>query len=675
MLPTLLLLALTPATPPAHTMHPEELDAVQVLGRQQNLLRRAITASEGVVGPVELTSRPRLRSGDLVEYVPGLVATQHSGSGKANQYFLRGFNLDHGTDFATRVAGMPVNLRSHGHGQGYTDLNFLIPELVEELRYRKGPYRAEVGDFSAAGSAEFELVDGLPQQRISLGIGEEGFRRGLLAGSTQQGDATWTGAVEDQRYDGPWTDIDEDGRRQNLALGLAGEIGGGRGQLWLLAYDAEWNAPDQIPQRAVEQGLIDRLGSLDRTLGGASSRYSLSGQWQGPVAGWDAQVSAYAIDYDLELFSNFTYFLDDPAGGDQFRQFDERRVFGFDGRATRELGPGSLGLGLEARRDDIDHVGLSRTQARRFSTAIRDDRVEEDSAAVHLDWQQDLGQRWRLYLGGRYDRYLFDVGALQPQNSGRNDDGIASLKSSLAFAASDTLELYLSAGQGFHSNDARGTVIQVDPVSGDPVDAVDPLVRSRGIELGARWQLPQRFQATLDVWFLELDSELLFVGDAGNTEATDASRRHGAELGLYWFADPRWTAELELGWTHAELAGRADDHIPGAIPRVIAAGISAELGRGWSAAARLRHFGRYPLIEDDSVRADDATVVNLRVGKRFTPALQLTIDVLNALDSEDRDIEYFYASRLPGEPEAGVDDVHFHPLEPRAVRATLEWAW
>lgn len=665
-------LALQPATLDDRAA---ELDTVQVLGRQQNLLRRAISASEGVVGPVELESRPRLRSGDLVEYVPGLVATQHSGSGKANQYFLRGFNLDHGTDFATRVAGMPVNLRSHGHGQGYTDLNFLIPELVEELRYRKGPYRAQVGDFSAAGGAEFELASTLPEDRLSVGIGEDGFRRALLAGSLERGRTTWTGAVEDQRYDGPWSDIDEDGRRQNLALGLGGALGGGRGQLWLLAYDAEWNSPDQIPQRAVEQGLIDRLGTLDRTLGGASSRYSLSGQWNGPVFGWETQVSAYAIDYDLELFSNFTYFLDDPDRGDQFRQFDERTVYGFDGRASRALGPGTLGVGLEARRDDIDHVGLSRTQARRFTSAIRDDQVEEDSAAAHVDWQQDLSSRWRLYLGARYDRYLFDVDALQPENSGRNDDGITSLKSSLAFAASESLELYLSAGQGFHSNDARGTVIAVDPVNGDPAAPVDPLVRSRGAEIGARWQLPRRFQATLDLWFLQLDSELLFVGDAGNTEATDASRRRGAELGLYWFADARWQAELELGWTHAKLSGRADNHIPGAIPRVLAAGLSADLGRGWTAAARLRHFGDYPLIEDGSVRAEDATVVNLRIGKRFTPTLHMSVDVLNALDSDDRDIEYFYASRLPGEPDAGVDDVHFHPLEPRAVRASVEWAW
>jgi len=652
------------------------LDAVTVIGRRENRVGEAISASEGSVSQTEIAARPLLRPGDLLEFVPGLVATQHSGSGKANQYFLRGFNLDHGTDFATMVDGMPVNMRTHGHGQGYTDLNFLIPETVRELTYRKGTYYADVGDFSSAGSVRFDLFDRVPSGQAELTLGQFGYARGLLLDSQAMAGGDLLHAIELQAYDGPWRDIDEDVRKASMLLRYSAPVGGGTGHLSLMGYRNTWNSPDQIPQRAVEQGLISPFGQLDTDAGGETARWSLSGGWSAEALGGEFAASTYAIDYRMKLWSNFTYFLDDPVDGDQFQQQDERRIYGFTLSQQWQRGRSRWRIGAEGRLDDIGRVGLFRTRDREELGTVRDDAVREGSLGVHVANEMRFGDRWRTYVGARHDRYAFDVDSNLAANSGEASAGRTSVKASLGFRALPTLELYASGGTGFHSNDARGTTLRVDPASGEPGVAVDPLVPSQGAELGARWRPGDRFQATLAAWTLRLDSELLFVGDAGNTEATRPSRRDGLELGLYWFAGERFTADVEMSYTNTRFRDRdpAGPEIPGAIPLVLSAGVAARSDGGWVANARLRHFGRYPLIEDDSVRSAGSTLLNLRVGREWG-RLGAYLDVLNALDSRDHDIDYSFASRLPGEGPEGVEDIHFHVFEPRAVRLSLRYAF
>lgn len=673
----ILLLMLTPAPALAATGAEDAaaaLDRVEVIGRRQNLVGTAISASEGAVGVDDVARRPLQRAGDLIEFVPGLVATQHSGSGKANQYFLRGFNLDHGTDFATWVDGMPVNLRTHGHGQGYTDLNFLIPELVDSLRYRKGTYYADVGDFSAAGSAQFSLRDRLDEGMLELGVGRFGWRRAVAADSQATAAGELLLAGEWQTHDGPWTDVEEAVGKRNLLLRHSGQLAGGRLSLTVMGYRNDWNSPDQVPQRAIDRGLISRLGSLDTTLGGESSRNSLSAGWEGEAFGGGLQASAYAIDHELSLWSNFTYFLDDAEAGDQFEQRDARRLYGANLVQQWQRGDSLWQLGGELRRDDIDEVGLFRTRARQRLAAIRDDRVVEDSLGLFLANETRWTPRLRSYLGLRHDAYEFDVHALQAENSGSADDALGSAKASLAYQASDALDLYASWGQGLHSNDARGTTLRVDPVSGEPAEPVDPLVRSRGAELGLRWQPDAQVNATLAVWNLSLDSELLFVGDAGTTEASRPSARHGVELGVYWLPDARLAVDAELAWTRSRFrdADPAGRRIPGAIPRVANLGLHLELGGGWQAGGRLRYFDAYPLIEDGSQRSRGSTLLTLRLARTWQ-RLRVTLDLHNALDSDDHDIDYFYTSRLRGEPAEGVDDIHFHPLEPRSWRLGVSW--
>jgi hypothetical protein len=651
-------------------------EEVLVLGRWDNPFGLTSSASQGVVGAAELDARPRTRTGEILEAVPGLIVTQHSGTGKSNQMFLRGFNLDHGTDFATWIDGMPVNLPTHAHGQGYTDLNFLIPELVERLEYRKGAYYPEVSDFSSAGAAYLTTYARLPEGIVKGGIGEDGYASVLVADSASTGRGDLLYAVQAHRYDGPWVDVSEDLQRNNLLLRYSSRTDdGGAWNVALMGYDAQWNAADQIPRRAVESGALSPLGSVDTTLGGETSRYSVSGSWNAPLGAGHARFNAYAIDYDLSLFSNFTYFLDDPVDGDQFQQLDDRTITGGElaytfGDVTRTRHT----FGAMLRYDDIGGVGLFRTAARERLSTVRADSVEELSLGVYYSAEVRFTDRLRATLGARADRYDFDVASDLAENSGQAGDTSFAPKASLIYAASNRTELYASAGKGFHSNDARGTTIAVDPATGDPADRVTPLVDSRSAELGFRTFIESKLNLSAALWMLGLDSELLFIGDAGNTEPSRASRRYGIEVPLYYRLNDRLTFDVELALTHSEFTepDAAGDEIPGSIDEVLAAGLTLQNPKGFYGSARLRYFGDRPLIEDGSIESDPSSVVNLTLGFRRS-SFDVRVDVLNVFDSADDDITYWYASRLRGEPGEGVEDYHFHPLEPRNVRVYLSW--
>jgi hypothetical protein len=647
------------------------LEEVVVEGRRQVLVGQARSASEGVIGQAELEIRPLLRPGDVLESVPGLIITQHSGSGKSNQMFLRGFNLDHGTDFATWIDGMPVNLRTHGHGQGYTDLNFIIPETIRTIEFVKGPYHAELGDFSSAGGATIRTFDDIPDDTVKIGIGENGFGRLLVMGDEEIGDIEFTGALEGQVYDGPWTDIEEDVRKINGFARLSQADDERRWAVTAMYYDNEWNSADQIPARAVDQRLIDLFGSIDTTLGGDSRRASLSWAYEHEHELHRSEWSAYVIDYQLDLWSNFTYLLEDPVNGDQFQQVDDRTIWG--GAYRRHWVTGGVdhfhhSAGLEFRYDDIGEVGLFNTQQRRRLSTVRQDSVDQASVGVFYELAWRMTDRWRSVLGIRGDYYWAEVESDNPANSGDDGDGIVSPKASLIYTVSDTTELYLSGGFGFHSNDARGKTITVDPETGEPVAPVDPLVQSKGAEIGLKTVWLDRWNASLALWYLDLDSELLFVGDAGTTEPSGASERWGIEFNNFWVINEVWTLEADLAWTDAQFQDApGEDEIPGALPFVATGAISAVYPNGLFGSFRLRYFDGAPLIEDGSVEGESATMVNLSLGWG-NETWRIQADILNLFDSTDKDIQYFYASRLPGEPADGVEDIHFHVFEPRQLR-------
>ena len=650
------------------------IEELVVWGRSLQLLGSADSASQGVVGYADFSTRPLARVGELVEVVPGMIATQHSGPGKANQYFLRGFNLDHGSDFSTFFEGMPVNFRTHAHAQGYMDLNFIIPEIIERVDFKKGPYSANTGDFSLAGTSSMKTYDTLERGFVEVTAGSGDEIRVVAANSfsTEQGSLLY--ALEHQQTNGMFV-LDQDVRKYNGLLKYTGEIDGIPSQLTLTAYDSEWISTNQVPQRAVASGQIDRFGFIDPDLGGQSHRYSLSGRFE--LGEWD--LTAYASAYYMSLINNPTYVLNDPINGDEFEQEDERLLFG--GSLLRKGAFDFLGLqaaslvGAEARYDDVQELNLFNTRSRVRYDSVREDDAQELSLSAYAESEFMVSEKLRLTTGLRVDYIRFDVEALRPQNSGSDNDALLQPKFGLAYRLADSLEFYANYGHGFHSNDVRAAVNRIDPITGEDTEAQDILVEGRGGEIGFRYDNLRGFNVTLTAFELATDSELVFVGDAGTTEPSDPTRRSGVELNAFYSINDRLVIDFSAARASGHFRGlpNGENSITDAHENVAAAGLSYVGTQGITASLRLRYFGDAALTEDESLMKEDSTLVNAGVSYAFG-AWEMGIDALNLFDAEDDDIAYFFESRLPGELEA-VEDIHFHPSNPRIIRAMLRYSF
>lgn len=631
------------------------VDTVRIVAHSATLHGVATTASQGRVDSTELRALPLSREGELLETVPGMIVTQHSGEGKANQYFARGFNLDHGTDFETNVDGMPVNMPSHAHGQGYTDLNFLLPELVTSLDYRLGVYYADVGDFSSAGSSEFHLARELASPFISLTSGDNGLDR-VAAGASAGG---LLAAGEVKGYDGPWLLPEEERKFSGLVRYSWGDF-----SILALGYHNKWRSNDQIPIRAIDDNLISRFGQIDSTDGGTSDRYSLSGSWRHVGARSIQNIELYGISSDLNLYSDFTYFLVDPVHGDQFNQREHRLTLG--GKATDALSVPVLGIltvGLDTRDDLIPSIGLYHTEHEIRLGTVRHDAIDETSSGVFAEVSTHWLSWFRTELGLRGDAYAFDVDSRERASS------ILSPKAALTFTPSSVAELYLDGGFGFHSNDARAVTLTAG-------QAAPALVRSRGAEVGARLTPTNAFTSTVALWALDLDSELIYDADAGTNDPSSPSRR----LGVTWSNVYRPLAQLafdaDISYAHTRFADVpvGETYVPGALENTVVGGVSwTPAPHGLFGALHVRRFGSYPLVQDNSVRAPATMVVNADVGYALASGVRVQLALLNLFNSLGDDIDYYYASRLPGEPAGGVMDQHLHPIEPRQLRVTVAW--
>ncbi len=667
----------------------QHLPELVVEGRAEDLTGVAVSAAQGSVGAQQLRERPILRTGEVLEAVPGVIITQHAGGGKANQYFLRGFNLDHGTDFITLIDGMPVNLPTHGHGQGYSDLNFIIPELVRRVDYQKGVYYAENGDFSSAGSARLETFRTLDHDLAVVEGGMYGYARGVFASSPKVGSGHLLYGIEAFHHDGPWKRPDAFQRFNGILAYSEGDDTLGY-SITARGYHGKWNSSDQVAASAVREGIVPLFGSLNGTTGGDSQRYSLQAEWHRADASSATWLAAYGFYYDMDLFSDFTYFLTSPQG-DQFEQTDKRWTGGGEARHTwfGNIGDAAMEntVGLQLRSDSIRN-GLFQTVNRRRTEKLdydgnpipattRSDEVWQFSISPFVENRIQWHEKFRTVAGLRADYYRFDVHSRRSENSGTADDAIVSPKLTLIAGPWKRTEFYLQGGLGFHSNDGRGTTTRVDPVTGSPTDSdgnpirpADPLVRTYGAEIGMRTTWLPGLQSTLSFWWLDIDSELLFVGDAGATEVSRPSRRYGVEWANFYNITPGLTLDADLSWSHAEF--RDDEpgigrHIPGSIESVIAAGISYRADCGFFSSLRLRYFGPRPLTENNSVRSSETILLNAQIGYRFNDTWAFTADLFNLLDRRDQDITYFYESRVsPG--QAASEQVHFHPVEPIQVR-------
>src|SRR5687767_5326196 len=646
----------------------------------ENLVGVASAGSEGAITAAQLAVRPVNRATEVLETVPGMIISQHSGEGKANQYYLRGFNLDHGFDFAQTIAGIPVNMPTHAHAQGYADSNFLIPELVSGVQFRKGPYYAENGDFSSAGSANINYFNSLDRPIVTLTGGSFGYGRFLGAASPRVGVGNLLGAFEWERDNGPWVSPNNKDKFNGVVRYSQGDSRNGL-SLTFLGFRNHWHSTDQIPQRAIDSGLISRFGFIEESDGGETYRYSGVFDWQRSGANDSTRLTGFAQRYGVQLFHNFTYFLGDPVNGDQFEQFENRWTSGakLTHRRLNRIGGKSTenAFGVDVRNDSVGGpLGLYHTaQTVRLDT-IRADEANQTSVGMFASSEIEWSRTVRTTFGLRGDVYRWNVEAGNPLNSGNDASAIVSPKISAAFGPWGGTEFYANWGLGFHSNSALGIVQQVDPISGDPVVAAPPFARATGGELGVRSVAVRGLQTTATVLFLGFDSELIYVGDSGSTEEGPASRRMGLEVTNYIYPN-RWTSiDLDVSFSRARFVDvpAGEDFVPGALNRVIATGLSvnppAGVASGPFGSVRLRHFGPRPLIEDNSVKSRPTSIVNGEIGYQFSPRVRLAAEGFNLLDAEVSDIDYFFESRLRDEPEP-VEDLHFHAAIPRSVRVAL----
>lgn len=678
------------------------LQAVHVVGHYDNAVGTSNAASQGVILGSLLQDIPLLRPGEVLEAVPGMVVTQHSGDGKANQYFLRGYNLDHGTDFATSIEGVPVNMPTNAHGQGYSDLNFMIPELVQEIDYRKGTYFAENGDFSAAGSADIYYRNNLDSPFAQLTIGSYGYRRVLLAGSmpvfpgnkaSSTGAHAFSGsqgptllaAVEGLEENGPWR-LPEDLHKFNGLLRLTD---GDAMRGWSIdgvAYEAHWNSTDQVPLALIQSGQLCRFCALDPTDGGNSERDVLSGEWHTHDADGYTKIMAYLEHYHLQLFSDFSFFELRPATGDQFEQEEARNILGtkiahgwihnlFGHDSTTEIG-------LQVRRDHI-HVGLWDTEDRIPFATVNDNIVGETEVGLYVENNTIWNDWFHTSAGVREDNVQMNLTSLSlAQNSGSASASRTSPKLSLIFGPWDKTEFFVNAGNGFHSNDARGVIYRIDPTTGGAATPVPPLVGAFGQEIGMRTEIIPGLQSSLALWHLDSASEIIYNADSdiGSTTPNGASTRYGVEWNNHYVLNNWLLFDADLAYTHARYThenenGLQGDYIPNAVPKVASIGLTAHDLDGWSGDIKLLYIGAYPLTQDGSLIGPCAVVTNLRVKRDINPRVSIWLDVLNAFNRKYYDIAY--AQDYQASPTSPVvpNGITVHPGEPREFRVTLKLAF
>lgn len=676
----------------AHAAGMPTLQDVVVTADRNGLTGVADSATEGTITAKQLANRPLLRPAEVMETVPGMIVTQHSGDGKANQYFLRGFNLDHGSDFATTVMGMPVNVASHAHGQGYMDLNFLIPELVSTVKYRKGMYAAEDGDFVTTGSARIDYQRKLPAPFADVTLGTHQYRRFLAAGSKEINGFHVLGAVEAAGNNGPW-DQPENLRKLNAVARLSHGNAANGFAVTAMAYQSDWTATEHVPERAIASGEIGRFGALSPDDGGKTHRYSLSGEWARTDGAGSGKLSAYVIDYSLNYFAAPSGFIN-GVQGDQHEQVDRRIIRG--GQASRSwvLGPDlkdtELTVGLQLRQDKIDNVGLYDTVNRVRTNTVRQDTMTEIATGLFVEARSQWNSWLRSTLGVRRDHIAADVtptgGRFNMSNGGSASASQTSPKLSIVFGPFDAFgqpantEFYANTGYGFHSNDVRGATSTINPVDGFPVEKLALFAKAKGSEIGMRTTPLPGWSSNLSFWRMELGSELVFVGDEGVTEARGASVRHGVEWSNYITPNHWMIIDGDIAWSKARfkepVAGSGGTQVPNAIPLTASLGIAADNGGKWFGGLRLRYLGAYALEETGQEKSAPFWTANLKLGYRIQPKVQLSVDVLNLFDRKANDIEYWggactRSEQIGGTCNGGIDGRLIHPLEPRTFRVSL----
>ena len=680
---------------------------VVVTASRLNETGLAQTASQGVITGQELELRPVYRIGQLLESTPGLMVTVHSGEAKANQYYVRGFLLDHGTDIAISVDEMPVNRPTNAHGQGYSDLNFLAPELLGGVDFGKGPFYADVGDFGAVANDHIRLVDTLANQ-IDLSAGTLGDEEGFVGGTHTFGSGDRLIASADYEHlDGPWTHADNFHKIAGALRYIHGAEDDGY-SLTALYYWGHSNLTTDQPERAVQDGLIDRFGTLDASDGARSERYSLSGRYATKGDNWSFDTSAYYIHSTMTLWNDYTHFLDDPINGDQEQQSEARTTAG--GQAVYLLhltfGPitSDTALGLQGRYDDVyvdrrhthDRIALNYCETEQdpapdgsYAPAVATPAVDGacDADRVHLGDVALYAQnttRWlpwlRTVLGLREDEETAFDHSFISGFRGNTDQALFQPKGSLVFGPWWKSELYLSAGRGFHSNDVRG-VFETVSIEGVPVAAghTPLLAPATSYEVGVRSDVVSQLSTQIAVFQEDFSSELAYDQDVGQDDASAPSRRQGVEVSAQYRPD-RWIElNTDLAFSHARYRGDLTPfgldgpYIANAPSFIGSFGVLVDHLGPWFGGLEWRFLGQYPISDGDEYPKDDGySEVNVDAGYKVTSKTRVQVSIYNLFDAHASASSAYYTSRLTGEPAQGVTDDQLHPLEPISARFSVQ---
>jgi outer membrane receptor protein involved in Fe transport len=622
------------------------------------------SSSEQLIPGKDFELRPQGRPADVLRLIPGLIINQHQGGGKAEQYLIRGFDADHGTDLALFVDGLPVNLRSHAHGQGYADLHFLIPETVKTVDVLKGPYWAEYGDFDTAGVVSFVTRDYVEENTLEVAGGSFNTQRYLALLSPSRGALKTFIAADLYRSDGPF-DRANGYIRFNLFAKASADIAEDmRLAVSASHYRAEWHGSGQIPARAVRSGLIDRFGAIDPTEGGVTQRTNVNVEysWK-PTENQKLSAHAYLTYYELSLFNDFTFFLSDPTLGDEINQRDRRFLAGFDTQYEVKSRPAGIPVTTTAGfqyRIDTPHVVLASATQRHQTGRVQDVRIVEQSYSPFLKFDIAPVEKVRLVTGARGDVFSYQgtqqVNTVEGDLNGRVIRARPNVKANLILGPWAETEWFANFGTGYHSNDARAVLAD---------RKLDALPTARGYEFGLRSRLVPRVELFATYWFLDLGSELVFVGDDGTTRAQGPSHRDGLELGakvrlLDWL-----TFTGDFTYTRKAEFTRTGEAVPLAPLWTARADLTARLPWGLASSFEMRYLGDRFADPDRHQTARGYTIFNWTTRYRYK-SLDAFLSIENLTNTQWREAQFFFTSRLRGEPAGGVDDIHFTPGTPRS---------
>jgi hypothetical protein len=632
------------------------------------------TSGLNTLGQVDIMLRPVNTSQDVLRIVPGIFIAQHAGGGKAEQIFLRGYDIDHGTDIHLSVDGIPVNMVSHAHGQGYADLHWLIPETIEKVGFEMGPYNTEKGNLATAGFVEFRTKDFLTSNTLKIEAGNFNTQRysGLLKLFNKQTEKTRQQFYIASEYfkNDSYFESPQDFHRFNI-MGKYSAWFGNQSQLTISAstFDSRWYASGQIPDRAVKNGLITRFGSIDNSEGGNTSRTNfsirLARQWKN---NWKTTDQFYYSHYRFNLYSNFTFFLDDPVNGDEINQREKRNIFGYNTSATKTwlLADKKMitvfGGGL--RFDDVDDIELAHVVKRQFLESIQKGDVKEKNASLYLDQQLELNNHFTINAGLRYDYFRFgyrDELAMQPAFRYQSRS-IVSPKINFSYTPSSTVKIFLNNGIGFHSNDTRVILSR---------QAKDILPKVYGTDLGLILKPVKNLVLKTTLWHLYSEQEFVYVGDAGIVEPSGKTRRTGIDIsGRYqvnnWlFAD----ADVNLTRARAIEEAKGENYVPLSPSFTSVGGITAKLKNGFHGSLRYRLIGNRPANETYSVTAEGYFITDIVLGYTWKK-IEFMLSAENIFDQEWREAQFDTQSRLQTESDP-VSEIHYTPGTPRFLKAGI----